>query len=191
MVKRRKMLIGLGALAAGSAAGVGTGAVSSQKSSRTIDAAVVNDTNGEVQFHVDSPSLENSEYAYIENGEEGDGQLHLRFDGTANSGDGLNPNSTFDFDNVFQIKNATQDQLRLSWDKSGLDHPNAFTFYGQQTNGDLIGTRSSDFTGGISSGFGVNIGVRIETPNYVPTGQWETGSIAITAFDNSDVNQPE
>jgi hypothetical protein len=183
MVKRRKMLIGMGALAAGSAAGVGTGALSSQESPRAVSAAVVNDSGGTLQFNLGHASLENTEYATI--GE--DGQLRLNFDGTANSGDGLNPDSTYDIDNVFQVINQTQDDLKLSIDKSGLDNPDAFTFYAHQTNGNLIGSRSSDWNGQINSGFGVNIGVRVETPDSLPEG-WETGQITITATDESDQN---
>jgi len=173
----------MGALAAGSAAAIGSGAVSSQSSPRSVDADVVNDTNGTLQFLLDHGSLENTEYASIGS----DGQLSLHFDGTANSGDGLNPDSTYYFDNVFQIQNATQDHLKVDIDKSGLDNPGAFTFYAHQTNGNLIGSRSNDWNGQVNAGFGVNIGVRIETPDSVPT-DWETGQIVVTATDESDQN---
>lgn len=182
-MERRKFIVGLGSLAAGTTVAVGSGAVSSQESPRAVDADVVNDTNGTIQFLLSAGSLENTEYAEIG----GDGQLSLHFDGTANGGNGLNPDSEYYFDNVFQIQNATQDDLKVDIDKSGLDHPNAFTFYAHQTNGSLIGSRTSDWTGQANAGFGVNIGVRIVTPDSVPT-DWETGQIVVTATDESDQN---
>ena len=68
-----------------------------------------------------------------------------------------------------------------------MDNPNSFTFYAHQTNGSLIGSRTSDWNGQISSGFGVNIGVRIETPDSLSS-SWETGKIVISATDSGDQN---
>lgn len=189
-MKRRKFIIGAGALASGSAVALGTGAVSQQQSNRTVEADVVTDESGLLQFHLDDDSLENTEYASYN-----DGQLQLHFDGQADlsnggfagQGDGLNANSTFDFDNLFQIRNATKDDLKVDIDKSGLDNPDSFTLYGHFTSGDLIGNRDSDWNGQVNAGFGVNIGVRIETPDNVEPG-WETGEIIITGKDTDDAN---
>jgi len=187
-MKRRKFLIGAGSLAAGSAAAIGTGAVSQSVSGRAVDVDVANDSNGFLQLNVSGNSLENPEYVSYE-----DGQLSIEFNSASNSGfaskaDGLNPDSTFDFDNLFQILNATDDQLAVTLDKSKLDNPEAFTFYAHQTNGQLIGnSRDSGWSGGISSGYGVNIGVRIETPNKVVE-NWETGTLSIETEDRSDTN---
>lgn len=182
-MERRKFLIGAGSTAIGSAALIGSGAVSSQQSPRDVKVDVVSDTEGTLQFNVTHSTLENCEYAEIGS----DGQLRLRFDGTANSGDGLNPNSTYDFDNIFQIQNATQDHLKVDLDKSQLDNPGDITFYAHQTNGNLIGSRSNDWNGQVNSGFGVNIGMRIETPDSMSNG-WESGQVVITAIDDSDQN---
>jgi len=186
-MERRKFVVGLGSLAAGGAAAMGTGAVSQSQSSRSVDIGIANDSNGFLQINATGSSLENTEYVSYE-----DGQLTIQISEPSNSGfasqaKGLNPYSTFDFDNLFQVLNATEDQLNLSIDKSDLDNPSAFTFYAHQTNGKLIGSRNSDWKGGISSGYGVNIGLRVETPNKVVE-DWETGSITIKTVDNSDEN---
>lgn len=189
-MRRRKYLIGIGSLAAGSAVAVGTGAVTQSQSARAVDVDVVADDQGLLQFVLDHGSLENTEYASFE-----DGQLRLHFNsdadlsngGFAGQGDGLNPDSTFDFDNLFQIRNATADDLAVDVDKSGLDNPDDITFYAHFTNGSLIGTRDSDWNGQINAGFGVNIGVRIETPDNVDPG-WESGEIVIEAEDPDDLN---
>lgn len=183
-MERRKFIAGLGSLTAAGAAGIGTGAFTNMEATRAVDAAVVNDASGFLSLSLSHSSLENEEYASYENG-----SLELHFNSSANnSGDGLNPDSTFEFDNVFQILNQTsEDGLKIDIDKSGLDNPNSFTFYAHQTNGSLIGSRTSDWNGQISSGFGVNIGVRIETPDSLSS-SWETGKIVISATDSGDQN---
>jgi len=187
-MERRKFLIGMGSLAVGGAAVTGTGALTQQKSTRAFDAAVVADDQAMLKFDLSDSSLENTEYASYENG-----SLQLHFDenadlsneGWAGQGDGLNPDSTVDFDNVFQIQNATADNLHINIDKSNLDNPDKITFYGHWTNGILMGSRDSDWNGQVNSGTGVNIGVRIETPDSIDDG-WETGYIVIEANDMSD-----
>jgi len=186
-MERRKFVVGLGSLAAGGAAAMGTGAVSQSESSRSVDVDIANDSNGFLQINTTGSSLENTEYVSYE-----DGQLTIQISDPDNSGfasqaQGLNPDSTFDFDNLFQVLNATEDDLLLSIDKSTLDNPDAFTFYAHQTNGDLIGSRDNDWNGQINSGYGVNIGIRIETPDEVVE-DWETGSITIKTADDSDKN---
>lgn len=190
-MQRRKFLATVGSLTAASAVAIGTGAVSQQQSTRSVNVDVVADNMGLIQFVVDHESLENSEYASIS----GDGQLELHLDenadlsndGWAGEGEGLNPNSTFIFDNVFQIRNATKDHLHVSIDKSQLDNPDAITFYGLYTDGNLMGSRESDWNGQVNAGFGVNIGIRIETPDSLED-DWESGSIRIIAKDVSDQN---
>lgn len=189
-MKRRNVLIGIGALTAGGIGIVGSGAFTQAEANRTVEADVVNDSNGYLQLVLDHESLENTEYASYE-----DGQLTLHFDeqadqgndGFAGEGSGLNADSVFIFDNLFQIQNATADDLKVDIDKSGLDNPDSFTFYAHFTNGDLIGSRTSDWNGQVNAGFGVNIGVRIETPDSLEDG-WESGEIVITATDESDQN---
>lgn len=166
---------------------MGTGAVSQAEATRSVDIDVANDSNGFLQFNVSGSSLENTEYVSYENGQLSISIAESSNDGFAPSGDGLNPDTTFDFDNLFQILNGTEDHLKVDIDKSGLDNPDAFTFYAHYTNGDLIGNRDSGWNGQINSGYGVNIGLRIETPDEVLT-DWETGSISIVATDDSDSN---
>lgn len=193
MTNRRKFLAGIGALASGSAAAVGTGAVTTQESTRNVDIDVANDSNGSLAFKTSGSSIENSEYAEYSNG-----QLTLQFDGRdsgpgengrlgAEGSAGLNPDSTYYFDNVFQILNQTQDALALTFDRSGLDNPSAFTVYVGYTNGSVIGSRDSHWSGAITSGNGINVGVKIETPDSVSS-NWETGSLTVTAKDTSDSN---
>ena len=160
---------------------MGTGAVSSMESPRAVDTDVVTDASGTLAIGVSDGSLENSQVASYS-----DGQLELAFDGSG-SASGLNPDSTYHFDNVFQILNQDPEGIFLEFKKSQLDNPHAFNFYAQYTNGDLIGSRDSDFTGQISSGNGINVGITIRTPDSVPE-DWETGTLVIRGDDQDDQN---
>jgi len=188
-MERRKFVIGLGSLAAGGAAATGTGALSQADATRAVDVGVVNDNNAALGLVLNHSSLENTEYASYENGSlqlHFNGNADLSNDGFAGEGDGLNPDSTLDFDNVFQIQNQSQDSLSITIDKSNLDNPGDLTFYGANTAGSNYSPKS-DWSGAINAGQGVNIGVRIETPDKVDA-SWETGYIVIQAEDPSDTN---
>ena len=110
-MERRKFVIGAGALATGSAAAVGTGAFSQMVSGeRSVTAEVVNDSDAFVSLIPFDPEEddngENGSYA----GED-DGELYLEFANQGGSssppvGDGVNPGSQYEFDNVFRILNG-------------------------------------------------------------------------------------
>lgn len=100
-MERRKFLIGTGALAAGSAAAIGSGAFST---SQVNDREFAVDLAADSKAFVELTALDNR-YAK----ETGKGQLQLFFtDAGIFTGDaqGLNSNSTFKFDEVFQVANA-------------------------------------------------------------------------------------
>jgi hypothetical protein len=109
---RRKFLIGMGSLAAGSAAAMGTGAFSKATvSGRQVNVNVVKDTEGYMSFVIDDSEVANGQYSHLnENGE-----LELNFTGEAGSnsyggpaGQGVNTNSVYYFDGVFGIANQSQ-----------------------------------------------------------------------------------
>ena len=95
MTNRRKFLAGLGALASGSAAAVGTGAFTSTAATRSVSVDVAGDSNAFLGIEPgDSP------YAYTENG-----QLVLDFDGSEVSGDGVNTDAFTKFNSLFTVTN--------------------------------------------------------------------------------------
>lgn len=104
-MERRKFLIGTGALAAGGAAGLGTGAFSFVRAERDITVDVVGDADAYLALEA------NSEYASNDGGE-----LALDFAGGNNqNGDGLNANADSRFDNVFVIRNQGTNDARISF----------------------------------------------------------------------------
>jgi hypothetical protein len=100
MTNRRKFIAGLGALATGSAAAVGTGAFTSVSAERTVDVAVATDQNSYL-------SLEPiGDRAVSDNG-----QLKLDFDGSSTGASGLNPDSRTAFTDLFQIRNQGENPV--------------------------------------------------------------------------------
>jgi hypothetical protein len=104
-MKRRKFVVGLGALSAGSAAAIGTGALSMSDARRDMTARVVGDRSAYLALIPTSP------YATIDNG-----QLSLHFDENAQGANnqaagrdagGLNQDSYNYFEDVFKIVNNT------------------------------------------------------------------------------------
>jgi hypothetical protein len=98
MVKRRKVLIGVGSLAAGSAAAMSTGALSAQSADRQLDGRVAADAAGYTRIR---PEDLNGHFAETKD----NGEIYLNFDQNGSGGNGLNPDSLNMFYNVFYIEN--------------------------------------------------------------------------------------
>jgi hypothetical protein len=101
-MERRKFMIGAGALATGTSAAVGTGAFSTFTSgSRTTNVQVTGDANSFIGLEGVAPWA---------NGESTDGgKLALDFAGAfqySYNGEGVNPGSTYTFDDVFMLQNG-------------------------------------------------------------------------------------
>jgi len=99
MANRRKFIAGLGALATGSAAAMGTGAFSQVTADRTVSVSVA----GDGAAYLDLNPV--SEYASISSG----GELTLDFGN-------LNQDSDFRFYDVFQVTNTTDEPLAIFLD---------------------------------------------------------------------------
>ncbi len=99
-MERRKFVLGVGALAAGGAAAVGSGAFTSVSAERRINIAVADDS--EAYLALDSTD----ERAYTTNGE-----LALSFNNSEEGALGLNPNSRTAFTDLFEIKNQGEDPV--------------------------------------------------------------------------------
>lgn len=94
-MERRKFMIGVGSLAAGSAAAMGTGAFNFANVERGMNVNVADDSNAFLALN------DTSDYA------DGSGkQLSLTFDGNSDvTGTGINRNSDYSFTGVFSITN--------------------------------------------------------------------------------------
>ena len=108
MAKRRKFLAGLGALASGSAAAVGTGAFTTASAERRMEVRVASDSNGYIGlFPTDSRYASTDGDQISLDFSELDGYNDDPGIGTFDGGKGLNPSSTFRFDDLFRIQPRT------------------------------------------------------------------------------------
>lgn len=99
MSNRRKFLAGLGALASGSAAAMGTGAFTSVEAERGMNVAVADDANAYLALSkTDNPNSQ--DYVTTSNG-----QIKLNLDGSDNGGSGFNKNAETRIDDIIRVSN--------------------------------------------------------------------------------------
>lgn len=104
-MKRRKFVVGLGSLAAGGAAAMGTGAFSKMNSGeRSVTVQVEDDANSFVALvPADEGDNEHGQFA-----EQNGDKLEINVDGSnTDRGEGVNPGSEYYIDNVFTIRNES------------------------------------------------------------------------------------
>ena len=137
-MKRRNFIAGLGALSAGSAAAVGTGAFSSVEADRDINVEIAGDAEAYLAFE------SSGEYATVDN----DGVLELDFGDLDDLGDGVGEDSTYFFgspqtedekDRVFEVRNQGTGEVELTptWQLREFDE-----------HGELLESTDEAFDGG-------------------------------------------
>ncbi|WP_423995676.1 hypothetical protein [Halorubrum trapanicum] len=137
-MERRKFVVGLGALASGSAAAMGTGAFSSVSADRDVAVSVADDNDAFLSL---SPSDgPNSAYA-----QETDGMLEIAFDGSISdqsgpNGTGINDQATTIIRDVFDIQNQGTQDVYI-W-VNGLKEPSDSTGIDMYTDGPANGSAS-------------------------------------------------
>ncbi|QSG10747.1 DUF1102 family [Halapricum desulfuricans] len=134
MTKRRKFLLGMGSLAAGGAAAIGSGAFSTMSADRSMSVNVADDHKAYLGL---DPSI--SEYASLQS----DGSMALEFDGSnGQKGAGLNPDANTKFHNVFKVVNNGTNPVNIlltgldtsDKDGDGVDPIAIFFTYEELTN---------------------------------------------------------
>ncbi|GAA0524266.1 hypothetical protein SAMN04488066_10683 [Halorubrum aquaticum] len=123
-MQRRKFVVGLGALASGSAAAVGTGAFTSVEADRNVDVEVAGDDAAYLGLRkAAGPNTDpgaNSD-AYLDTS---GAEVSLDFsssNGTTDLGDGFNPNSVTEIDDLIEVQNQGTQSAYLSVDLADLD----------------------------------------------------------------------
>ncbi|MDB2241284.1 hypothetical protein [Halorubrum ezzemoulense] len=155
MANRRKFLAGLGALASGSAAAVGTGAFTSVNAERAVNIDVASDANAFLGLDRISGSENSQDYTTLTSTSE----LKL-FDPQNVGGDGFNQDAVTFVDNLFKIKNQSSQKQYVWLEEIGApdgptggsgftsgERPTGMFFVGFYAGGD----RNGDW-GGISYG---------------------------------------
>jgi len=160
-MERRKFVVGLGALASGSAAAMGTGAFSSVEADRTISVEVADDSNAYLRLQ--GAGGVNSDYVTSDGT---DGVLEINLDSgndsIAGDGDGVNPDAITKIDDLFVVENQGTQEVEITLNKSG-DNDGLATFYIDDYSTTLDGT---DLTAGASE----TISLEIDTEGSGLTG---------------------
>lgn len=129
MVKRRKVLLGLGSIAAGGAAAMGTSAFSTVQASRGFTVSTSGDASAEL-------ALEGANDEYVtDDGVEG--ELEITFDN-------LNPNAVTGVNELFKIKNNADHSVEVWGDPSGEHAENVVFVRNGYTNDSQATLRQSD-----------------------------------------------
>ncbi|WP_141211991.1 MULTISPECIES: hypothetical protein [unclassified Halorubrum] len=173
-MQRRKFIVGLGSLAAGGVAAMGSGALSSASAERAISTQVSTDTNAYLGITGDP------DYTAETNG-----TLEINFDNNGN-GTGLNANATTEFTDLLTVSNQGT-ELVLVWvnlnDLNASISGNGYvtSYLSMQANALANGTGSGmDGGDGTSSGMGTS-GAPGQWGVFVPPG--ESVDIALGFYD--------
>jgi len=206
MANRRKFITGLSALAAGSAAAVGTGAFTSTQADRDLTVAVADDASAYLGLE---PAGSANSNAYASVGS--NGQVSLDLSSTGNGGTGLNKNAETRIDELLIVSNQGTQTVNVWVDiglgnVSGIDNSDLYFFPGDATDTRLNNGAGSEtdevlaLTPGESATLGlfadigdvssVDTTVTAEVNANVDAGGSETvddsgGSFAIVANDGS------
>ena len=140
-MERRKFTIGLGALATGSAAAIGTGAFTSVEADRDIAVDIADDADAFLGMEPIASSP-NSAYADVD-----DGVIELDLSDSnddhdsAFNGTGVNKNATTNILDIFKITNQGTQKVYVSYDSEELGQPDDDDLYV-----DLVTNPDSDYT---------------------------------------------
>ena len=158
-MKRRNFLVGVGGTAVGGSALIGSGAFSRVESNRAVSIEVAKDPDAYLGLdRCDSKNSQN--YAHLD--ENGHGYLEISDSG--NGGEGVNSNSTTEFDDIFKVCNQGKADMNFHIDASGLEvrDGGVVEFYKGDT---VIGTSEHYDVSTVEIGIGecACIGVRTKT----------------------------
>ena len=163
-MERRKFVVGLGALASGSAAAVGTGAFTSVTATRDIDVEVADDASA--YLRLEGAGGANSDYV-TDNGN--GGTLAISLDsgnssdvgaGGNDGGEGVNQNAVTEIDDLFTIQNQGTQEVTVSISKSG-QNSDLVSFYPEEEA--YTGSSLADSGLTLSAGGHSDIWVEVDT----------------------------
>jgi hypothetical protein len=124
MVSRRSILAGLGGLAAGGGAVLGTGAFTAVEAQRTV--AV--ETTGDADAFLGIEPLEDPNADYVTAPTDGTVEIDITDEGTDAAGAGVNKNAITSIDRLLEVRNnGTQDVYAGFDNQYGLDPPGKTT----------------------------------------------------------------
>lgn len=155
-MERRKFIAGVGSLAAGGAAALGTGAFTSVTATRNIDVEVADDASA--YLRLEGTGGGNSGYV-TDDGNGGTLSINLDSSNDGPRGDGVNPDAVTEIDDLFDIENQGTQEVEVGLTKTG-DNSGLVEFYPNSGyTGDPLST--SDIT--LTTGGSETISMKIDT----------------------------
>ncbi|MBX0322293.1 DUF1102 domain-containing protein [Halomicroarcula sp. F13] len=153
--------MGLGGLAASSAAAVGTGAFTSASADRELSVTVTDEASA--YLALEPADDENANLAATTSDANGN-QLQIDVNGQfpeAASGDGVNRSSVYEFDDMFRVANQGTQEVNVWFDEPSYGGPVDVEFYafGQSS----IALDGTDGQVAVAVGEEVKIGLKIDT----------------------------
>ncbi|MCU4719003.1 hypothetical protein [Halapricum hydrolyticum] len=116
MTKRRKFLLGMGSLAAGGAAAIGSGAFSSVRAERSVSVSTATDADAMLAF--DTADAENADYVQID-----DGVVNIALtdsNGYEEDATGVNPDAITRIFDLFEIRNQGTQAVKVYVEPSSV-----------------------------------------------------------------------
>lgn len=183
-MNRRKFVVGVGALATGGAAAIGTGAFDSAEAERSVSAELADDADAYLALESTSSHSET----------DSDGRLKI-IDVNGLSGDGghgVGGNSEYQFDGVFRVTNQGDETVHFY-----VEELDAFTDGNDELEDVYVyedGARDTPLDGDagaleLGPGDAGSIGVYVETGD-VDTGSSDTNSYSDSATIYADIEDP-
>lgn len=181
-MQRRKFLAGLGTLAAGSAAAVGTGAFTSVEANRSVSVTTNSDDDAFLAFETGDAT--NSDYASGANS----GTVSIDLDSDAGvGGSGVNKEGTSQINDIFKIRNQGTQAVVVYVDPSSISSSDRTTSDGfgidpqasNRPNGDYTNNRDSVADGVADDQ--ISLTGRYSNPPYEDSAYQEDGTVADAA----------
>ena len=188
-MKRRNFIIGIGSLAAGSAAAISTGAFTSVEATREVSVTVAEED--EAYLALDPTDEDNATFVTQDNSAEEELSIDINdANGTVNNGNGVGLDSIYEFDNLFNVENQGTQQRDVSIttlsstdfgpDVSGL----TVHFYAGEWQGtSLDPNNGSPVT--VGTGESATIGLRVTTTGETSTGDFDADATVTASSDGT------
>jgi hypothetical protein len=181
-MERRKFIIGAGALATGTSAAVGTGALSATEAERSLTVQVADDDTAYLSFDTDLGNSPDNNYEYASIAED---EMEIAFGSNDAGGQGVNPNSVNYFDDVFALTNQGTEPLSIWVELGGGldDHLDVYPIAGNYGRDDSLVGESNAFSASWATGVGstLRIGIMIDTTDVDSENEVLEGSITVHA----------
>ncbi|MDB2223859.1 hypothetical protein PN416_04585 [Halorubrum ezzemoulense] len=165
MANRRKFLAGIGALATGSAAAVGTGAFTSVTADRSVNVEVAGDSSALLALQ-DGGGPNSNDYV-----DTSGNTVSFDFTGTDNSGSGLNTDATTVINDLLTVVNQGTQPVDFHLTFSGnISNGTQYFTFSTDEQGGRTGLNGSGNSISIPAGQSITLDLEVNAPDFTTSG---------------------